>query len=114
MFGDAIFEYADCKRCGNPFEKRSWNSEYCDACKKPRHNERMLQRYHEKNGGKPRGRKHHDWTSYHRFKFYLEKTAPFAFCPICGEHMSVCQCSASDPDLRQWQALEPETWQPWK
>lgn len=112
MFGELI-EYTECKRCGNVFGKMTWNNEYCPDCKRARRNERCIQNYHRKHGGKARKRATSAWSDYHRFQFYMDKTWESALCPICGKHMSVCSCSESDPDLREYQPARAETWAIW-
>lgn len=108
-------EYTDCKRCGVSFEKRSWNDAYCDDCKKPHRNERLVKNYHAKHGGKPRERKQNVWSTGKRFSFYMDKTWQSAICPVCGAHMSVDPCSsASDPGLSECRGAGVQTWKPWK
>lgn len=108
------FEQIHCKRCGCLFEKRGWNNVYCPDCKGPHRNERVMANYWKKRGGKSGTRKGTEWSDYHRFQFYMDKTWMSALCPICGKHMSVDRCSESDPDLRQYQPASAATWEPWK
>lgn len=113
MSESIIGEYIPCKRCGDLFEKRGWNQQYCPACKNIHHNERASERWFEKHGKRVR-RKRHVWSGYRRFSFFLDKTWQSATCPICKQHMSACQCSATDPSLRRYEAQPAQTWKPWK
>lgn len=111
MSESIIGEYIPCRRCGDLFEKRGWNSQYCPACQGPHHAELAMRNYYAKQG--KRIRAGHNWSDYHRFKFYLDKTWQSAICPVCGAHMSNDPCS-SEQGLRQCQPQEIETWKPWK
>lgn len=112
MSASIIGEYIKCKRCGDLFEKRGWNHQYCPACKSIHHIERAMARYYAKRGSR-RPRQGNNWSSYKRFSFYMEKTWQSALCPVCGAHMSNDPCS-SEQGLRQSEPESVKTWEPWK
>lgn len=108
MSESIIGEYIPCKRCGELFEKRGWNHQYCPSCKNIHHNERAMRSYYAKHGGR-RPRQGNNWSDYNRFKFYMEKTWQSAICPRCGAHMSNDPCS-SDQVQNPLRITSVDTW----